>query len=156
MQHLLSLLACACILLTFACQNETCAEERGLIPIEEYIANNNLTVEDTTISGVTFFYNIERLGGSARPNLQSDIEIIYQGRETNDGVFDETPTGETSRFPLSRLIAGWQLGIPLIGEGGKITLYLPSQLGYGVRGAGDAVCPNSDLIFDVELIDFSN
>lgn len=144
------------ILFALGCTDETCAEERGLIDIEDYIANNNLTVESDTVNGIVFFYDIQRPGGAARPNIESDITIIYEGRETNDVVFDMTPADTTSRFPLSRLIPGWQVGIPLIGAGGQITLYLPSQLGYGVRGAGDAVCPNSDLIFDVELVSFTN
>ena len=143
------------VLIASGCGNETCAEERGLISIRDYIANNNLTVQDTTINGVEFFYTIDNPGGAERPNLRSDITIKYEGRETNDGVFDSTSPGESRRFPLSRLIAGWQLGIPLIGEGGKITLYLPSRLAYGPRGTR-GICPNSDLIFDIELISFSN
>ena len=149
-------LASLVILLAFGCQRGTCAEERGLIPIREYISNNNIAVQDTTINGIEFFYKIDNPGGEERPNLRSDIRVVYEGRETNDMVFAATSSGDTNRFNMSRMIAGWQLGIPLIGEGGKISLFLPSRLGYGPRGSGTAICPNSDLIFNIELVSFSN
>ena len=54
------------------------------------------------------------------------------------------------RFTLGRVIEGWNEGMQLIGEGGKIQLYIPANLGYGEYGTR-GIEPNSTLIFDVEL-----
>jgi len=53
------------------------------------------------------------------------------------------------------VIPGWQQAIPLLKKGGKGTFIIPSGLAYGPRGAGGTIKPNSVLIFDVELIDFT-
>jgi peptidylprolyl isomerase len=63
--------------------------------------------------------------------------------------------GQTFSFPLGggAVIQGWDQGVLGMKTGGKRTLYIPSELGYGQRGAGNVIPPNSDLIFDVELVD---
>lgn len=153
MTRALTVLLISFVFLALACQDETCAEERGLIPMQEYLDNNNLT--PTFDSTANFWYTIVRPGSSARPTIDSDVTVSYEGRETNNVVFDAT-RDTTVRLPLSLVIPGWQLGIPLIGRGGEIILYLPSRLAYGPRGAGEAICPNSDLIFNITLESFTN
>ena len=51
------------------------------------------------------------------------------------------------------MIRGWDEGIMLLNEGSKATLYIPSGLGYGTRGSGKVIPPNSPLIFEVELVE---
>lgn len=53
-----------------------------------------------------------------------------------------------------QVIRGWDEGVAGMKKGEKRILYIPSKLGYGPRGAGDAIPPDSDLIFEVELLDF--
>jgi len=130
---------------------EQLEEDRQIIL--DYLEENNLQAEEHE-SGM--YYNIVEPGSSAKPSASSGVKVYYQGRFLDGTVFDEAPnTGAPATFLLSQLIPGWQIGIPLIGKGGKITLYLPSGLGYGTRGSGEDVPPNTVLIFDIELVDFS-
>lgn len=69
----------------------------------------------------------------------------------NNGELPED--GETIEFPLNRVIPGWTEGMQLVGKGGRISLWIPSELAYGERGAGADIKGNDALYFDVELID---
>jgi len=141
----------ATVFLALGCNNETCAEEKGLISMDQYLADNNLS----PIEGEAGMrYIINEPGGAAKPLPTAEVVVRYEGRQTNDEIFDQT-TGEARKFLLNRLIGGWQLGIPLVGAGGKITLFLPSALAYGPSGTGE-ICPNSELIFEIELVSFIN
>ena len=144
-------LICAVLFLSFGCKQETCAEEAGLISMDQYLADNNIMPETLGDTGLRYIINAP--GGAARPTIESVLTFAYEGRQTNDAVFDERPLSNPLEFRLNMLIQGWQLGIPLIGEGGNITLYIPSELAYGPRRTGD-ICPNSDLIFDLDLVSF--
>ena len=70
---------------------------------------------------------------------------------SDNSLFDENTEG--IELPLSFVIAGWQIGVPLIKEGGKIMLYIPSRLGYGCDGSGSSIPSNANLIFEVEMIE---
>ena len=62
--------------------------------------------------------------------------------------------GKKFTFPLGagRVIKGWDQGVVGMKVGGQRTLIIPSEMGYGERGAGDAIPPNAALVFDVELL----
>ena len=60
---------------------------------------------------------------------------------------------EPAKFPLKGVIKGWTEGMKLVGPGGKIKLYIPAELAYGRRGAGQLIGPNEALEFEVELLD---
>ncbi len=117
--------------------------------IINYLEENNITAESTA-SGL--FYVIKESGNERHPSATSTITVSYAGRLLNGQPFDQGSFFTTS---LDRLIKGWQQGIPLIGEGGKITLYIPSGLGYGNQ-ASDKIPANSVLIFDISLHYFAD
>ncbi len=97
------------------------------------------------------FYKIVSPGNGTVPDVCSNVGVKYIGRLTTSSTsFDENTTG--TAFILGQLIAGWQIGIPLIHSGGSIILYIPPSLGYGSSGAGSAVPPNSNLVFSIELL----
>jgi peptidylprolyl isomerase len=61
-------------------------------------------------------------------------------------------SGSPATFPLANVIAGWQQGIPGMKVGGRRLLVIPSDLGYGAQGAGEAIGPNETLVFVVDVI----
>ncbi len=91
------------------------------------------------------------------------VVVHYTGwlyeRGTKTTKFDSSvDRGEPFDFPLGagRVIAGWDEGVAGMKVGGKRTLIIPPELGYGASGAGDVIPPNATLIFDVELLDVKN
>ena len=68
-------------------------------------------------------------------------------------MFDSSyKRGEPIEFGLTQVIPGWTEGMQLVGKGGMIELLIPSNLGYGKRGAGSVIPPDAELVFDVELL----
>ena len=116
--------------------------------LEAYLTQNNIQAE--SLSG-GIHYVIHTKGTGNTPTSCNAVSVTYEGRLMSTGaIFDSTSTPVA--FSLSNLIPGWQYGIPLIKEGGSITLYLPSGYAYGSNGTG-SIPPNSNLIFDIELVD---
>ena len=105
----------------------------------------------TTPSGLQYKIITEGVGKS--PKASDTVKVNYRGT-TIDGVeFDSSyKRNEPIEFPLSGVIAGWTEGVQLMKEGGKIELFIPSNLAYGSRGAGGVIAPDSTLIFDIELL----
>jgi len=123
-----------------SCSKSTASEKEQMTT---YAAKNNITyVSDP--SGV--LYQIITAGNSNKPRLTSTITVTYTGKLMNDKTFDSG----TITYPLNNLIPGWQVALPLIGEGGQIKILIPSALGYGSRGSGE-IPGNAPLYFDVSL-----
>lgn len=81
------------------------------------------------------------------------VTVHYIGWLTNGKKFDSSrDRNETIEFGLGMVIKGWKEGIPGMKPGGIRRLKIPAELGYGKRGAGDDIPPDSVLIFEVELI----
>jgi peptidylprolyl isomerase len=112
----------------------------------------------TTASGLTIADGKVGTGAEARPG--SNCVMHYTGwlyeNGTKGAKFDSSlDRGEPFEFPLGagRVIKGWDEGVAGMKVGGKRTLIIPPQLGYGARGAGGAIPPNATLMFDAELLD---
>lgn len=117
--------------------------------IINYLEQNSLAATQHA-SGL--YYIINEPGGVDKPDANSTVTVTYDGKLLDGHRFDK---GEFYSNKLSSLIKGWQIGIPLIGEGGKIKLFIPSTLAYGSSSI-PGIPANSVLIFDVDLHYFSN
>lgn len=105
----------------------------------------------TTPSGLQ--YEVITLGTGDKPTLESNVEVNYEGKTIDGKVFDSSyERGTTTSFKLSNVISGWQEGLQLMPVGSKFRFYIPSELAYGERGAGNDIEPNATLIFEVELL----
>ena len=112
------------------------------------------TPEITTASGLTY---VELVLGTGRDAAAGNLVTVhYTGWLTNGKKFDSSvDRSEPFSFPLGagRVIKGWDEGVAGMKVGGKRKLTIPSQLGYGARGAGGVIPPNATLVFDVELLE---
>ena len=98
-------------------------------------------------------YKVIKEGNGAIPKDTSLVTVNYEGRLIDGTVFDSSyKRGESATFPLNGVIAGWTEGVQLMSEGAKYRFFIPYQLAYGERGAGQAIPPFAALVFDVELI----
>lgn len=99
-------------------------------------------------------YVVVKEGTGAAPSASDMVTVHYTGRLLDGTVFDSSiERGEPTTFPLKAVIPGWTEGLQLMKEGGKTVFYIPSDLAYGEMGTpGGPIGPNSDLIFEVELI----
>ncbi len=119
---------------------------------QEFLAKNSTADGvQTTASGLQ--YKVLEAGtGTAHPSASDRVKVHYHGSLIDGTVFDSSvDRGEPISFGLNQVIAGWTEGLQLMVEGEKTRLFIPSELGYGNRGAGK-IKPGSTLIFDVELL----
>ncbi|MDB5163017.1 MAG: peptidyl-prolyl cis-trans isomerase [Candidatus Saccharibacteria bacterium] len=82
------------------------------------------------------------------------ITAHYTGALCTDGSIFESShdSGRPATFGLHQVIDGWTIGVPGMKVGGTRRLVIPSEMAYGGRRASSAIPPNSDLVFDIELI----
>lgn len=119
--------------------------------IESYIAANN--IQGVKHDSLGIFYQIVNRGSTAdSANAAAYVQVAYIGTFLDKTVFDSS---YNASFGLNQVIAGWTVGIPKIGKGGEINLFLPSIYGYG-PGGRDKIPGNTVLVFNVKLKDFAN
>ena len=113
----------------------------------------------TTASGLKYVDTVPGTGES--PQKGQKCVMHYTGWLWENGAkgakFDSSVDRKepfTFTVGVGQVIKGWDEGVISMKKGGKRTLYIPAELGYGSRGAGGVIPPNATLVFDVELIDF--
>ena len=99
-------------------------------------------------------YKVIKEGTGATPTATDIVVTNYTGKLINGQVFDSSvQRGEPATFPVNGVIPGWTEALQKMKVGSKWELVIPSDLAYGERGAGQAIAPNSVLVFDIELLD---
>jgi FKBP-type peptidyl-prolyl cis-trans isomerase FkpA len=157
------ILSFALLLVLFICPY--CAKNKSCTPnspaseyaqMQAYCTANAIT---PTVHPSGMFYQVLTQGSGPAATTNSKIVITYTGKLLDGTVFDirttpnnTQPTGSESPWPLTQLIEGWKVGIPLIQKGGRIQLVVPSSMAYDCTGRG-TIPGNSVLFFDITLVD---
>jgi FKBP-type peptidyl-prolyl cis-trans isomerase FklB len=124
------------------------AKQRG----EEFLAKNKGKPGVKTLpSGLQ--YKVIKSGKGKQPMANDKITAHYEGTLIDGTVFDSSyKRGEPATFGVNQVIKGWQEILPMMHEGDKWEVYIPSDMAYGPSGAGGSIGPNETLIFTIELI----
>ncbi|MDR1408332.1 MAG: FKBP-type peptidyl-prolyl cis-trans isomerase [Tannerella sp.] len=114
--------------------------------------NKNKDGVITTESGLQ--YKVLTQGDGEIPTSENQVTVHYTGRLLDGTVFDSSvERGEPATFGVSQVIPGWSEILQRMPVGSKYTVWIPSELAYGINGSGQQIKPNSTLIFDIELLD---
>ncbi|MEQ1748958.1 MAG: FKBP-type peptidyl-prolyl cis-trans isomerase [Prosthecobacter sp.] len=107
----------------------------------------------TTASGLQYRVLTSGPTDGRSPTHFNSVIVHYRGTLTDGTVFDSSyDRGQPASFGVGEVIPGWTEALKLMKPGDKWMLFIPSQLAYGSRAVGGKIPPNSDLIFQVELL----
>ena len=107
---------------------------------------------DDLIAGLQ--YKVEKEGTGAKPTATDKVKVHYTGTLLDGTKFDSSvDRGEPAEFGVGQVIKGWTEGLQIMPVGSKYIFWIPAELAYGERGAGQDIKPNSVLKFEVELLD---
>ncbi len=120
---------------------------------EAFLANNKTRKDVTTLpNGLQ--YEVLKAGDGPKPTEADTVVVHYTGTLIDGTEFDSSvKRGEPATFPLKGVIKGWTEILQLMPKGSKWKVFIPSELAYGDRAAGQLIKPGSTLIFDIDLID---
>ena len=98
-------------------------------------------------------YQVMEPGAGSKPGADSQVTVHYRGTLLDGTEFDSSLSrGKPTDLQVNQVIPGWQEALQLMPEGAKWKVFVPSDLAYGDRGAGDAIGPGETLIFEIQLI----
>jgi FKBP-type peptidyl-prolyl cis-trans isomerase FklB len=98
-------------------------------------------------------YQVIKAGNGASPKATDTVKVHYEGTLLDGTVFDSSvKRNEPAVFPVRGVIPGWTEALQLMKVNDKWKVFIPSELAYGARGAGDRIGPHSVLVFEVELL----
>jgi FKBP-type peptidyl-prolyl cis-trans isomerase FklB len=98
-------------------------------------------------------YKVLKQGDGPKPTAGDSVVCNYRGTLLNNKEFDSSyKRGQPATFPVSGVIKGWTEALQLMPVGSKWQIVVPPELGYGARGAGADIGPNSTLVFEIELL----
>lgn len=119
---------------------------------EEFLAKNKNNKGIVSLpSGLQ--YRVIKEGNGKIPKLTDTVTVHYKGTLIDATEFDSSyKRGEPAKFPVSGVIKGWTEALQLMKVGSKWELFIPSNLAYAERGAGNIIGPNAVLVFQVELL----
>ena len=107
----------------------------------------------TTASGLQY-EGLEEGSGGDKPGLTDTVVTHYHGTFVDGTVFDSSvQRGEPAEFGVNQVIPGWTEALQLMSPGDKWRIACPPTLAYGEQGAGDAIPPNTALVFEIHLIE---
>lgn len=130
-------------------REEKVAREKNESYLAEYARGEGVQRTETGL-----MWRELRPGKGEHPTEADTVVVHYIGRTTDGKEFDNSyRRGQAARLPLSDVIKGWTEGIALMTPGAKYELCIPSELGYGARGAGAAIPPHATLLFEIELLE---
>jgi FKBP-type peptidyl-prolyl cis-trans isomerase FklB len=128
------------------------AEKRAALA-EQFMAANAARAEvSTTASGLQ--YEVLESGSGATPGPRSNVVTHYHGTLVDGTVFDSSvQRGQPAEFGVHQVIPAWTEALQMMSVGDKWRIACPPNLAYGEQGAGDAIPPNTALVFEIHLID---
>jgi FKBP-type peptidyl-prolyl cis-trans isomerase FkpA len=149
-------LVSACVVILNACKAQS--------PAASSTPAASTTQENTAMTSITTLQKNDTVVGTGREAEPGfNVTVHYTGWLYDEKAADHkgkkfdssVDRGQTFKFDLGagQVIQGWDEGFAGMKIGGKRTLIIPSEMGYGARGAGGAIPPNATLVFDVELLD---
>lgn len=130
------------------------AEAEGNLAKGQAFLAENAKREGVTVMPSGLQYEVLASGDGATPTAEQSVVVHYEGTLIDGTVFDSSrKRGSPASFALNGVIEGFKEAITHMKTGDHWKVYMPADLGYGARGAGQSIGPNSALIFDLELLE---
>jgi len=123
--------------------------KEGLLYLVNNIKNEGVIETESSLQ-----YKVLNVGYGESPTINDQVKCHYHGILLDGTVFDSSvERKQPAIFPVNAVIKGWVEALQLMTVGAKWRLFVPSNLAYGIEGAGGLIGPNATLIFDVELLE---